>query len=116
MKRVFVRTGVYLVFFPAVAIVAYLVSNLTLNVNFGLIIGFGYFILSLPALLTSIVDSVLLRTAVGLRPLLVTLAGVLASQFVASRGLLSGMPDLHFYAAIASLTCCLAADRFQLKA
>jgi hypothetical protein len=116
MKRVFVRVGVYLVLFPAVAIMTYLVSYLSWNVDFGLIIGIGYATLLVPALITSFVDFGLLSRSIRFRPLLVTLTGVLTTQFFAHRGILNGMPDLDFYAAIASLTCCLFADQFRPKA
>jgi hypothetical protein len=114
MKRLFARVGIYLLLFPAVAIFSYLVSSWTWPVEFILIVGVGYALLALPAILTAVVDFAIYRFS--FRPLLVTLLGVLASQFAADRLALSGMPDLNFYAAIASLTCCLVADRFQPSA
>ena len=123
-KDLFLALAVYVVLFPAVAIVTasvrawMLISRTALTGGGGLtlLILLGYAGLVLPAFATALIHNLLDRLQVAFAPLLVTLSTVVASELVfhlATRGQPADLPNLDFYAAIAGLTCYLIVDRLR---
>ena len=120
MKRLLFVVATYVLLFPAVAVLTFLIGEwmsapkTTWNgEGVVVVILVGYMILALPAFATAIIHFVVDWLGVGFTPLAVTLGAVVASE-VAFRTLAGGslaglLPHIDLFTAIAGLTCCLVA-------
>ncbi|MBV9563595.1 MAG: hypothetical protein JOY90_24585 [Bradyrhizobium sp.] len=126
MKRLFFTLGIYVLLFPAVAILTAMIRGLILappgatwdaGGGLALVVMVGYMTLALPALATAIVHFSLDRLGTGFTPLLAAITAVIASEtafHTLERGSLAGVANLDFFAAIAGMTCCLVVDRLKV--
>ncbi|MBR0738888.1 hypothetical protein JQ581_18290 [Bradyrhizobium liaoningense] len=128
MKRLLIVIAIYLLLFPAVVILTGVIRGLILqppgptweglNLTWPPVVAIFYIVLAPAAVVIALFQFFLDRVTFGFMPLLVAIASVVACEITFrdfGSDVFAGIPNLDFFVVMAGLTCCLIANRLDLR-